>query len=217
MLCANFNFLTIHGCMRRLILGIIIFAGCSKKEDPPISIQVVESVTNSPVSGAYVYLYMCNYGCNVRGSGRGVFYGYTDVNGIIAVPSEYYRLANSMDAQHSDYWPFEDFTVVRKTAYLTPFGRLQLRIRKTRNYPGNSLLEVALRGQNGRYGDVRTFVTSEARDTTVTLFAFGAQQNKIEWNVKAASPDYTPIANGILDALPVVSRLDTLKNVTLSY
>ena len=203
--------------MRRLIFGIIIFAGCSKKEDPAISIQVLESVTNSPVAGAYVYLYMCNYGCNVRGSGRGVFYGYTDVNGIIAVPSQYYNLANSMDVQHSDYWPFEDFKAVRKTVYLSPFASLQLRIRKTRNYPGNSLLEVALKDQNGRYGDVRTFVTSDARDLTVTLFAFGAQQNKIEWNVKAAYPDYTPIANGILDALPVVPRLDTLKNVVLSY
>jgi hypothetical protein len=203
--------------MRRLIFGIIIFAGCSKKEDPPISIQVLESVTNSPVGGAYLNLYNCVRYCSTAGSGRGVFMGTTDANGICLVPSQYYDLANSMNAQHSDYWPFEDFMVVRKTVYLTPFGSLQLRIRRARNYSGNSLLEVALKGQNGRYGDVRTFVTSDARDTTVTLFAFGAQQNKIEWNVKAAYPDYTPIANGILEALPVVPRLDTLKNVTLSY
>ena len=119
-----------------------------------------------------------------------------------------------MDLQHSDYWPFQKFGDIHNPTYLTPHGSLQLRIRKVGNYPGNSLLNVASKSQDDlRFGDIRNFVTLEARDTTVTLRGFGGQKNKIEWDVIDAG---VSIANGILRGLQV-PRFDTLINVTLDY
>jgi len=83
--------------MRRLILGIIIFAGCIKAEDrTPIPIKVLETVTKLPVSDAYVTIAKCTDYCNNPGMGRLVFGGYTDANGICQVPPRPFEYGNSM-------------------------------------------------------------------------------------------------------------------------
>jgi hypothetical protein len=186
--------------MRRLILGIIIFSGCIKSEDrTPITIKVLETVTNLPVSDASVTI----TDSNTAGLGSVVFTGYTDANGICNVPPRSFESGNSMLVFKGDYWLFQ--RQYSQTVYMTPMGWIQLRVHQVGNYPAGSFLSLTLIGESGR---------REAIDIRQTFaLAFGGQKNKIEWQVLDA---VGPIASGTLDGL-LVPRLDTLKNVDLSY
>jgi len=127
--------------MRKLILIIIIFAGCSKKDDQPptpISIKVLENITNLPISGAEVTL---------RNNDTILFQGVTDANGICLVPSlNFSDVGSLMSVTHyQKYW--SDFHK-DTTVYLTPYGWLQLRIHKVSNYTPGSKLFLSMINQD---------------------------------------------------------------------
>jgi len=196
--------------MRKLILVIIIFASCTKKDKPNLtSVKVQESVTNLPVSAADVALLRCNYGCPFGATV--LFQGVTDDNGICQVPSGNYGDTESyMVVWKTKYWPFE----VQKntTVYITPEGWLQLRINRVGNYPVGSRLLLNLYNQNGSRSDLTDYNT--AADTLILVKGFGSQQNKIDWQVVDAG--FNLVTNGTLNGLQI-PRFDTLKNVTLNY
>ena len=195
--------------MRKLILAVFIFAGCSKKEDKPTTaIQVQENVTNAPVIGADVVLFTSAWGGAL---GRTLFQGVTDVNGICDVPSEHYNnSASEMNVVKEKYWPF----LVQKstTVYITPEGWLKLRIHQVGNYPAGSKLLLNLYDQYGLRSDLTDYST--AVDSLILVKGFGSQQNKIDWQVVDAT--FNLITYGTLNGLQI-PRLDTLKNVTLDY
>jgi hypothetical protein len=196
--------------MRKLILIIIIFAGCSKKEDKPsTAITVLEKVTNLPISAADVFV---NTGdpANLL-SGRNLFTSVTDDNGICQVPSELYDDATWMYVGEKKHWPFQDQK--NTTIYLTPEGWLQLHFHQVGNYPVDSDLLLTMVGESG-WPDPTLYGTARFADTLYTVRAFGSQQNKIDWQVRDAG--HNIIANGTLTGLQI-PRFDTLKNVTLDY
>jgi len=195
--------------MRKLILVVFIFAGCDKPtEDPTIPITVLESVTNSPVSGANLALFTSTFGGI---GGRTLFQGVTDANGNCNVPSEHYNNSESeMNVTKAKYWPF----LVQKstTVYITPEGWLKLRIHQLGNYPAGSKLLLNLYDQYGLRSDLTDYNT--AVDSLVLVKAFGSQQNKIDWQV--VDPAFNLITYGTLNELQI-PRFDTLKNVPLDY
>ena len=195
--------------MRKLILVVFIFAGCDKPtEDSTIPVKVLESVTNSPVSGADMVLFTSSWG---GAFGRTLFQGVTDANGICQVPSEHYNNSESeMNVTRTKYWPF--LTQKSTTVYITPEGWLKLRIHQLGNYPAGSKLLLNLYDQYGLRSDLTDYNT--AVDSLVLVKGFGSQQNKIDWQVVDAG--FNLIANGTLNGLQI-PRLDTLKNVTLDY
>ena len=201
------------------MLVVIIFAGCNKQQDnPSTTIKVLETVTNLPVNGAYVSVYKCFRYCTGApgvGYSYSIFIDSTDVNGICHVPTQNYQDGSWITIEQPDYWKAD--VGKSTTVYVAPMGWLQLRIRKVHSYPSNTYFELFMSDESGRYGDSRIFTGDEAVDTLITLYAFGAQKNKIEWQLYSVYPDNTtPLANGTLDAL-TVPRFDTLKNVTLDY
>jgi hypothetical protein len=190
--------------MRKLILVIIIFAGCSKKEEQPLtSIKVLESITNLPVSGADVTL-------SEPYSATVAFQGVTDDNGICLVPSLIYNtVGTGMYVMKQKYWTYgfrEDTTV-----HLTPYGWLQLRIHKVGNYTAGSRLLLTQFDQSGSVYFVTDVNTAE--DSLIVAFCYGNQQTRIEW---AVHDGQNPGAAGTIDWLQI-PRFDTLKNVTLEY
>jgi len=194
--------------MRKLILVVFIFAGCKKDDKPTTAIQVLENVTNVPVSGANLALFTSTFGGI---GGRTLFQGVTDANGICKVPSEHYNNSESeMNVVKEKYWPF----LVQKstTVYITPEGWLKLRIHQVGNHPAGSKLLLNLFDQYGLRSDLTDYNT--AVDSLVLVKGFGSQQNKIDWQVVDAA--FNLITYGTLNGLQI-PRLDTLKNVTLDY
>ena len=191
--------------MRKLILIIIIFAGCNKKEDqpptPPISIKVLESITNLPISGAYVIL---------RNFDTVLFQGVTDDNGICLVPSLHYNnVESAMSVYKQKYW--DDYHK-DTTVYLTPYGWLQLRIHRVGNYTPGSRLILFQVNQNGSMNHATD--VNAAEDSLIVAFCFGNQINNINWRVVDMGQNLS--VDGNLNGLQI-PRFDTLKNVTLSY
>ena len=192
--------------MRKLILIIIIFAGCNKKEDrppqPPTSIKVLENITNLPISGADVTL---------RNYDSLLFQGVTDANGICLVPFLHF---NNMESQMSvthlqKYWSdFHKDTTIR----LTPYGWLQLRIHKVGNYTPGSRLILFQSNQDGSVYHATDVNTAE--DSLIVAFCFGNQINNINWRVVDMGQNLS--VDGYLNGLQI-PRFDTLKNVTLDY
>ena len=131
--------------MRKLALAIIILAGCGKEKEPTTDIKVLESVTNSPVSGANLALFTSTWGGI---GGRTLYQGVTDANGICKVPSEHYNNgASEMNVVKAKYWPFE----VQKntTVYITPEGWLKLQVHRVGTYPAGTKLLLIITNQNG--------------------------------------------------------------------
>ena len=195
-------------CLFAVIL-LIGLHSCKKTHTPTTDIRVLESVTNSPVSGAYLSLFRCNYGCPF---GPKVFFrGVTDNNGTCQVPSENYNdAASELSIGKTKYWPFE----VQKSTivFLTPEGFLQLRIRKVGNYPVGSKLLLDLYNQSGSRSDLTDYST--AVDSLIMLRAYGSQQNKIDWQV--VDVNFKLVNYGTLNGLQI-PKFDTLKNTVLNY
>ena len=191
--------------MKKLILIILIFAGCSKKEEQlhPTSIKVLESITNLPISGADVVLH--KYYDNTV-----LFQGVTNANGICLVPSLHYNDVESvMSVVKQKYW---DDHHKDTTVHLTPYGWLQLRIHKVGNYTPGSRLILFQFNQNGSMSHATTVNTAE--DSLIVAFCFGNQENNIDWRVVDVGQNRS--TDGTLNGLQI-PRFDTLKNVTLDY
>jgi hypothetical protein len=197
--------------MRKLILVIFIFVGCSKKEKeedkPKTPIKVLETVTNLPVGGADLVLFTSIWG---GAYGRTLFQGVTDDKGICQVPSENYSDATSeMNVVKAKYWPF--LTQKNTIVYMTPEGWLKLRIHQVGNYPAGSVLNLKMVSESGRQENT---YYNDAVDSLISIKAFGNEQNKIEWQVVDASNNL--VTYGTTNWLQI-PRFDTLKNVILEY
>ena len=196
--------------MKKLIFGLIIFAGCEIEVKPDLtSIEVVESITNLPVSDATLSLFKCNFGCPF--GANVLFTDVTDANGICKVPSENFNdIESGMNVVKPKYWPFE----VQKSTivFLEPEGWVQLRIQKGGNYPVGSKLLLVMNNQSGSRPDLTEY--NVAVDSLILIKGYGNQQNKIEWQV--VDGGFTLVNYGTLDGLQI-PRFDTLNNVTLNY
>ena len=194
--------------MKKLLLALFIFTACEDEPDLT-SIEVVESVSNLPVSDATVVLFRCNYGCLF---GPHIFFtGVTDSKGICKVPTENYTdVESQLNVMKTNYWPF---AVQKNTmVFLVPEGWVQLRIQREVNYPAGSKLLLTIHGQSGSMLDITEYNT--VVDSLILIKGFGGQQNKIDWQVVDGS--FNLLKNGTLDSLQI-PRLDTLKNVILDY
>ena len=195
--------------MRKLILVIFIFVGCSKKPDdkPQTPIKVLETVTNLPVSGADLALFTSIWG---GAYGTTLFRGVTDDKGICQVPSEHYNNATSeMNVGKANYHNF----LVQKntTVYITPKGWLKLRIHQVGNYPVGTTLNLTMVSESGRS---EFTPVNAAADSLVSLLAFGNEQNKLDWQV---IDPYLGLINYGTSNWVKIPKLDTLKNVTFDY
>lgn len=193
------------------LVAFNLFANGGKNKPDAVFVQVkvVEAVTNSPVSGASLTLFRCNYGCpfgpNI------LFTGVTDNNGICRVSSKIYNDSTvEMNVTKAKYWPFE---VQKNTIVsITPEGWMQLLIHKVNSYPAGSKLKLNLKNQPGSRSDLTEY--NAANDSLILVKAFGGQENKIDWQV--VDPNFNLIHYGTLSGLQI-PRLDMLKNSTLNY
>ena len=194
--------------MRKLILGFLIFAGCSKEEEKrTTAIKVLEYATNLPIAAADVLV--CEG--DLQTVNYLLFRGVTDDNGICLVPSDKYDDADLIFVEKVSYWTSKKLK--NTTIHLSPEGWLQLRTHRVSNYPADASLYIRLLSDAGR-SDGTSFGSVNTADSLYTILAFGNIENRIAWEVIDTSPNV--IANGTLNGL-LVPGYDTLKNVTLNY
>ena len=199
--------------MRKIIILLFLFSACSKggKDDETknTEIKVVEPISSLAVKGATVSLFQCNYGCPF--GAKVLFTGPTNDNGICSVPAEHYNdVTATMNVVKDKYWPF---TIQRNTLVtLEPEGWLKLKIHATRTYTPGSKLLVVIKNELATKSDLTEY--NVATDSTIMIRAYGAQKNKIEWQV--VNSGFNLVSNGSLNDLQV-PRFDTLRNSTLNY
>lgn len=196
------------------VLGVVFFtttASC-KKEKPSVQISVVDQITNSPVSGAYVIVYKCGvFNCNL--GSIDLFTGVTGNDGVCKVPVDSYNEAIYARVEKTGYWSWDDAKTTSKK--IVPAGWILIRIVKTANYPAQSRLRFMITSQSvNSSGLALSFMKdfNAAADSSILIEVFGGQANKIEWEVQGP--------NGLLGGGNTdlqVPRLDTLKNIQLNY
>jgi len=193
-----------------IIIGLLI-ASCKKHNDT-VQIKVTDQVTNTPVDGARVTVYKCGAFDCYFGS-LDLFSGITDKNGICNIPSDNYNEAVFARVEKTNYWSFDAMKTNSKT--IIPAGWIRLRILKTSNYPEGSSLNIFISSQltnSSGSGFGSNNIYHAAADSSILIKAFGGQTNKIEWQVNGAG---TAGNRGSWNQQ--VPRLDTVKNITLSY
>lgn len=193
--------------MKKSLLIVVLFMACKKGKNEDVTITVLETGTNTPVSAASVYLFRYNLDfIEVP-----VFSGVTDVNGAVAMDAQKYGSGSVVRIEKQQYWKFEG--TKNTTLYVTPVGWLQLRLHPSQAYPPGTFLQLVVSTQDGSGSGSLTEVAADT-DSTVSLFGFGNKPNKIFWRVYSDAPALDK--NGTINNLEV-PRFDTLHVTTLDY
>jgi hypothetical protein len=195
-----------------LLLLILIIVSC-KKEKPSVQIQVIDKITNTPVSGANLVVYKCGIFNCLLGT-ISLFTGSTNENGVCKVPTDSYNEAVSVNVTKSNYWPFDGPKGTSISAI--PEGWIRLHILKTANYPSQAKLNITTISSTSSPSASAYAVSYSfniAADSSVLIRAFGGQSNRMEWHVWDASSPSLNSGNWQQQ----VPRLDTVKNITLNY
>jgi hypothetical protein len=200
--------------MKKILFAVLLFSSC-KKDSQNVAIQIKETITGTPVSGASVLLQRCGdlLGCAFPVT---EFSGTTDNNGICQVPQDKWDIINptwegAIVVNKTGYWS-EQFPKSTSIA-ICPIGWIRLHIISGTNYPPGSALEIEVsRHSSPPLVSLGNFNT--AADSSVLIMAFGNQMNKIDWKVWANDGTGTAANSGTWQQQ--VPGRDTV-HYTLSY
>ena len=197
------------------LIAFIVLAACKKSADdstPTVDLLVKDAANSQPVSGASVLLRRCaNAGCAFGEVTE--FQGTTDANGILHVPGKNYNNVPvwnyAIYVTRENYW--SQFFSKLTTVSITPYGWVNVHIKRATNYPQGSILRFAVYSATQPLYSPHDFSTAAA-DTTVVISGFGNEVNKVDWQVFGNS---TVLNSGTINQQ--FPRLDTLKSITLNY
>lgn len=197
--------------MKRFLFILLVLAACKKGgSDKGTQIHLKESKSGTAIQGVTVKLLRCDFGCPF--GGKKLFEGLTDAEGNVYVnPKDYADASGGMSIEKPKYWSL-GFTLPQTSVTMIPEGWLRIRILKTGSYPAAAKLKLTIHSEplSPDMLDIQEYFT--AADSSILLRGYGAQLNRIDWQV---SDNITLYNSGTFNQQ--VPKFDTVKNVTLNY
>jgi hypothetical protein len=167
------------------VLAITIVSGCSKQNSTitppantpltPLTITVIEKITNKPIAGATVSLRKCSnydfqFGCTAYSTFNTLT---TNTEGKVTFSSN----PDEIKVEANKYWTLYKKTDIRNVI-LTPKNSIELHVKREKTYAPTDILWI---GQYRFFNDLKAI--GLPIDTIVYVDGYGYAENKIYWYI----------------------------------